>query len=94
MPIPMSLFHMKRFAFAILFLRGQAYMHCSKRAAPLHQAKATRLSNRMEMTMKLLSRLFARREMNLTTALERQRLAKTMPGQTAAVAAARLGFIA
>ncbi len=69
-------------------------MHRSKRAAPLHQAKATRLSNRMEMTMKLLSRLFARREMNLTTALERQRLAKTMPGQTAAVAAARLGFIA
>ncbi len=69
-------------------------MHCSKRAVPLHQAKATRLSNRMEMTMKLLSRLFARREMNLTTALERQRLAKTMPGQTAAVAAARLGFIA
>jgi hypothetical protein len=48
----------------------------------------------MEMTMKLLSRLFARREMNLTTAIERQRLASTMPGQTGAVAAARLGFVA
>ncbi|MGT2465716.1 hypothetical protein ACVOMV_11925 [Mesorhizobium atlanticum] len=46
------------------------------------------------MMMKLFARLFARREMNLTTALERQRLAKTMPGQTGAVAAARLGFVA
>jgi len=48
----------------------------------------------MEMMMKLFARLFARREMNLTTALERQRLARTMPGQTGAMAAARLGFIA
>jgi hypothetical protein len=38
----MSLFRAKRFAFAILFSFGQAYMHCSKRAAPLHHAKATR----------------------------------------------------
>ncbi|MDQ0328443.1 MULTISPECIES: hypothetical protein [Phyllobacteriaceae] len=44
--------------------------------------------------MKLFTRLFTRRQTNLTTALERQRLAKTMPGQTAAVAAARLGFVA
>lgn len=44
--------------------------------------------------MKFFSRLFARREINLTTALERQRLARTMPGQTGAVAAARLGMIA
>ena len=45
--------------------------------------------------MKFLSRFFAnRREMNLTTALERQRLDRTMPGQSGAVAAARLGFIA
>lgn len=44
--------------------------------------------------MKLFSRLFApRRETNLTTALERQRLGKTMPGQTAAIAASRLGGI-
>ena len=43
--------------------------------------------------MKFLSRLFgSRREMNLTTALERQRLGRTMPGQTGAVARARLGF--
>ena len=43
--------------------------------------------------MKFLSRLFGnRREMNLTTALERQRLGRTMPGQTGAVAGARLGF--
>ena len=62
--------------------------------APLHNAKATRLSNRMEKSMKLFSRLFARRETNLVTELERQRLAKTMPGQTGAMAASRLGFIA
>ena len=48
----------------------------------------------MEIKVKLFSRLFARRESNLTTALERQRLARTMPGQTGAVAAARLGFVA
>ena len=42
--------------------------------------------------MKLLSRLFSRRtETNLTTALERQRFSRTMPGQVGAVAAARLG---
>ena len=42
--------------------------------------------------MKFLSRLFGRRrEMNLTTALERQRLGRTMPGQSGAVAASRLG---
>ena len=44
--------------------------------------------------MKFLSRLFARREMNLTTALERQKLGRTMPGQSGAIAAARLGFLA
>jgi hypothetical protein len=43
--------------------------------------------------MKFLTRLFGRREMNLTTALERQRLGRTMPGQTGAVAGARLGFL-
>jgi len=44
--------------------------------------------------MKLFARLFVPRRSNLTTALERQRLARTMPGQTGAVAAARLGFVA
>ena len=44
--------------------------------------------------MKLWNRLFSRRrESNLTTALERQRLARTMPGQTGAMAASRLGFL-
>jgi hypothetical protein len=42
--------------------------------------------------MKLFSRFFtSRRSANLTTALERQRLGKTMPGQTAAIAGAKLG---
>ena len=44
--------------------------------------------------MKFLSRFFHRnREMNLTTALERQRLSRTMPGETAAIAAVRLGAL-
>jgi hypothetical protein len=45
--------------------------------------------------MKFLFRLFgSHREMNLTTALERQKLGRTMPGQSGAIAAARLGFLA
>jgi hypothetical protein len=71
-----------------------AHLYALQRAAPLHYAKATRLGDHMETVMKLFSRLFTRREANLTTALERQRLAKTMPGQTGAVAAARLGILA
>lgn len=44
--------------------------------------------------MTFFSRLFgAHRKTNLTTTLERQRLGKTMPGQTAAIAAARLGVL-
>ncbi len=44
--------------------------------------------------MNLFSRLFAsRRDANLTTLIERNRLANTMPGQTGAVAANRLGFL-
>ncbi len=44
--------------------------------------------------MNFLSRFFrSRRPMNLTTALERQRLGRTMPGQTAALAASRLGVV-
>jgi hypothetical protein len=43
--------------------------------------------------MNFLSRLFAKRDTNLTTAMERARLSRTMPGQTAAVTAARLGIL-
>ena len=43
--------------------------------------------------MKFLAKFLRRRESNLVTAFERQRLANTMPGQTGAVAAARLGGI-
>lgn len=45
--------------------------------------------------MKLLSRLFARKpsQSNLTTALERQKLGRTMPGQTGAMAGARFGAL-
>ena len=48
----------------------------------------------MESKMKLVARLFGgRRASNLVTELERQRLGRTMPGQTAALAASRFGFI-
>jgi hypothetical protein len=44
--------------------------------------------------MKLFARFFAKRAKgNLTTALERQRLGNTMPGQTAAIAGSRLGIL-
>ena len=44
--------------------------------------------------MKLFARFFpSSRPANLTTQLERQRLGNTMPGQTAAIAAARLGCL-
>jgi hypothetical protein len=44
--------------------------------------------------MKFFSRLFAKKsEGNLTTALERQKLSRTMPGQTGAMAGARFGAL-
>lgn len=43
--------------------------------------------------MKLFARLFTRSKGNLTTTLERQRLSRTMPGQTGAIAAMRLGAL-
>ena len=44
--------------------------------------------------MKLFSRFFSsRRETNPTTTFERQRLGRTMPGQTGAMAGSRYGFL-
>jgi hypothetical protein len=43
--------------------------------------------------VKFFSRLFAARRTNMTTALERQRFARTMPGQTGAIASSRLGLV-
>ena len=44
--------------------------------------------------MTIFSRLFGKRsQSNIATTLERQRLSNTMPGQTAAVAANRLGVL-
>jgi len=43
--------------------------------------------------MKFFARLFAARSANMTTTMERQRLGRTMPGQTAAIAGARLGVL-
>lgn len=43
--------------------------------------------------MNFFKRSLRFRNVNLVTALERQRLAKTMPGQTGAMAAIRLGGV-
>lgn len=43
--------------------------------------------------MKIFARLFATRASNPTTVFERARLARTMPGQTASLAASRYGFL-
>ncbi|HEV7417447.1 hypothetical protein [Tianweitania sediminis] len=44
--------------------------------------------------MKLISRIFAnRRHRNMVTVMERERFNRTMPGQTAAMVGARLGFL-
>src|SRR5262245_59743826 len=90
----MSFFHIKHFAFHALYVPHNHYMYTNKRAAPLLQAKAPRVTlTAWRCVMKFFSRYFARRGCNLTTALERQRLGRTMPGQTAAIAGARLGVL-
>lgn len=44
--------------------------------------------------MKLFSRIFrAKRDMNMTTMMERKRFSSMMPGQTAALAGNRLGVL-
>lgn len=89
-------FRVLRFAFPALFAPHNSYVDVIRRATPLHHAKAAPCEKRFawRCVMKLLSRLFAgRRETNLTTALERQRLSRTMPGETGAMAGSRFGFL-
>lgn len=43
--------------------------------------------------MKFLARLFSNSQTNFVTVMERQRLSRTMPGQTAAMAGTRLGVL-
>jgi hypothetical protein len=63
-------------------------------ACPTPPSEGIPCNNAWRCIMKFFSRLFAARgNTNLTTALERQRLSNTMPGQTAAMAASRLGVI-
>ncbi len=61
----------------------------TRRPTPMREGRA--VPQHGETPMKFFARMFARRPSNLTTALERQRLQRTMPGQTGALAAARLG---
>ena len=87
-------FSFHRFAFAAYNSLACSYIPLVQRDAPLLISEGTPCNlDAWRRVMKFLSCLFGnRREMNLTTALERQRLGRTMPGQTGAVAGARLGF--
>ena len=58
-----------------------------------HMSTAGTILAAWRWVMSFFSRLFARRDSNLTTALERQHLGRTMPGQTAAIAGNRLGVL-
>ena len=80
-------FYTKRFAFAAAVFNRHPYIKRHHNELPHSTAKAPRVTRAWRSVMKLLSRFFARREMNLTTALERQRL-------TATAAAGGFGFIA
>lgn len=85
------------FRFAFPRARNEADAYMSRIDEPPHSnaRRPTRVTpGCMETDMNIFARLFApRRQGNLTTALERQRLGRTMPGQTAALAAARLGYL-
>lgn len=89
-------FSVLRFAFLALFAPHNTYMRIISERP--HSIKRRPLRVRTDFAWRRVMNLFTRffsghRETNLTTALERQRLAKTMPGQTAALAASRLGFL-
>ena len=95
-------FDVSHFVFAAAAHNEQAYTSRIRRAPPLRNripelAKDARSNTndwKRITAMKLVARFFrARREANLTTALERARLSRTMPGQTAALAASRYGYI-
>ena len=69
-------------------------MNGIERDAPLQRAKAPVFVLNGGHPMSMFSRIFgSHRQATLTTRLERQRLSKTMPGQTAALTAARLGCL-
>jgi hypothetical protein len=89
----MSHFYMSDFAFAAYPPESNPYMQCIKRAAAVQSTLAAPCGNlAWRCVMKLFSLLKSRRSSsNLTTALERQRLGRTMPGQTGAIAGTRLG---
>ncbi len=86
-------FRVFRFAFPCCEKRQHCLYHAHRRAAPLQCAKADPYtSDRTETVMKFFARFFSNhRSDNVATALERQRLSRTMPGQTGAMAASRLG---
>lgn len=50
-------------------------------------------TNSKENVMKIFARIFAKHDSdNMVTVIAHKRLAETMPGETGAVAAARLGY--
>jgi hypothetical protein len=89
-------FHINRFAFPALCALHNHYISINELPHSLGTPSCEGTpcnSTAWRCVMKFFSRFFARRDSNLTTALERQRLGKTMPGQPAAMAGARLGFL-
>lgn len=83
------------FAFCAASQHAAAYIGATNNGLPQRIRQGTPCNlDAWILVMKLFARLFAsRRPANLTTTLERQRLAKTMPGQTAALAGNRLGIL-
>jgi hypothetical protein len=84
-----------RFAFAAYRRLAKPYMRIIKTSCPTPQREGTPCNlDAWRSVMKIFARLFGlRRDSSLSTAIERQRLANTMPGQTAAIAANRLGML-
>ncbi|CAN0587066.1 unnamed protein product [Laminaria digitata] len=71
----------------------QAYMSVKSDVAKAKQAPCETLMHG-DRPMNILRRLFSTHNVSTATRIARDRLAKTMPGQTGAVAAARLGGFA
>lgn len=87
-------FDINRFAFSAVCAPHKAYMSVNQTRCPTPEREGTPCNLAWSRVMKFFARLFsARRDANPTTTFERERLGRTMPGQTAALAATRLGVL-
>jgi hypothetical protein len=95
---PHVVFALQHFALRMQIARQRTYIKLSQRACPPATITAARMDFQFiqETPMNIFKRVRRVRRVrttNLVTTLERQRLARTMPGQTGAVAAARYGCL-